>query len=86
MSSVMLKDKKHATCVEQERECPVRVQQSCRLLQQLQCLMRDWLSSQSSLYSQWHKFKTMSAGPHVIYRVWSRHGAFLEMNGHPHKH
>jgi len=86
MGTVTLKDQDYTTVVNQERNCPGRVQQPCRLLQQLQCLVLDWLNSQSSLQNQWHKCNSMSAGSRVSYRVWSRHGAFLEMNGRTHNH
>jgi hypothetical protein len=86
MGTVILKDHNYTAAVELERKGKARVQQPCRLLQQLQCLILDWLISESSLQNQWHKFNIMSSGSQVPYRVWSRHGAFLEMNSHSRKH
>ena len=46
----------------------------------LQQIFISWFYSQSNLKFHWNKFSETSAGSHVPYRVWSRHGAYLEMN------
>ncbi len=44
-------------------------------------LLDGWFSSQSCLQNHWQKFKTVSGNSHQVpYRVWSRHGAYLEIN------
>lgn len=50
----------------------------------LQRLLSNWFASQSSLQQQWQRFRATS-GSHVSYRIWSRHGAYLEMTRGIHK-
>jgi hypothetical protein len=39
----------------------------------------NWLSTQQDMQNYWDRYRTVSAGNHVSYRVWSRHSAYLEI-------
>lgn len=41
----------------------------------------NWLLMQSRLRNHWDSKGLASAGHRIPYRVWSRHGAYLEMQG-----
>lgn len=73
MSTVILKDNEYTNLAEQEAHVSFQ--------QRLRKIALCWFTSQSSLQSHWRRFKTISNGYPVSYRVWSRHGAYLEMNG-----
>lgn len=42
-------------------------------------MLNDWMSAQSILQRHWHIFQKTSGGRRVPYRVWSRYGAYLEI-------
>lgn len=52
----------------------------------LKKIMHAWSLTRSSMQGHWEKFKLTPAGCHVPYRVWSRHGAYLEMQRETHRH
>lgn len=45
-----------------------------------------WLTSQSDLRRQWDRSGISTSGRRVPYRVWARHGAYLQMQRHNHDH
>lgn len=45
----------------------------------LQQVLISWMALQSSMQGHWDRYRTRSTGRHVPYRVWLRHGAYLEM-------
>ena len=42
--------------------------------------IKSWILSKSDLHQQWENFKNTPGGRHVPYRIWLRHGAYLEHN------
>lgn len=81
MSTVILKDQEFSEYSEQTQEANGDLQRIKRLRQ----IAIGWITSQSSLHSHWRKYNTASAGRQVSYRVWSRHGAYLEVNNQQHR-
>jgi len=51
----------------------------------LQSILMNWLISRSNLHYSWDKFRAKPAGRNVSYRVWSRHGAYLELSREIHQ-
>lgn len=45
-----------------------------------QQMLRSWARGRESMQQHWLMFRSTAWGRQVPYRVWSRHGAYLEMN------
>lgn len=50
-----------------------------KLPRRLQQMVFGWFSAQIIMKRHWHKYM-VTTGNRVPYRVWSRHGAYLEMH------
>ena len=50
-----------------------------RISRRILKVVANWIESQSIMKQHWELFCTTSASRHVPYRVWLRHGAYLEM-------
>ena len=42
-------------------------------------MLMNWMARNANLKRQWENYSESSMGDRVSYRVWSRHGAYLEM-------
>jgi len=45
-----------------------------------------WLTARSDLRRQWDRLGITASGRRVPYRVWSRHGAYLQMQRQQRSH
>lgn len=62
---------------------PVRDAQN---VSRLSRLYSRWLNTRNNLRKGWERFAQLSGGRRVPYRVWSRHGAYLELNRTQQRH
>ena len=51
-----------------------------------QLALKNWFATQNSLRRHWDRFGMTASGRRVPYRVWSRHGAYLQIQREARRH
>jgi hypothetical protein len=55
-----------------------------KLFSAVRNLFKEWIKARSCIRQHWNSYRKMPVSHSVPYRVWVRHGAYLEMNNRHH--
>lgn len=51
-----------------------------RLFSSIRNLLKDWMMARSCIRQHWNNYRQFPSQRHIPYRVWLRHGAYLELD------